>query len=56
MTTLSEIVQRFETFAELVRGGKFDGIQPEMNWWLVNRNSCPQGMEQENKKHFVNIL
>ena len=56
ITTLSEIVQRFEKFAELVRGGKFDGIQPEMNWWLVNRNICSQGMEQENNQQFVTIL
>ncbi len=38
MTTLSkeEILKRFDKFALLAREGKVDGINAEMNWWLVN--------------------
>ena len=58
MTTLSkaEILERFDKFASLVREEKFDGIKPEMNWWLVNPNKGSEEMERDFNQNFVTIL
>ena len=58
MTTLSkaEILERFDKFASLVREAKFDGIKPEMNWWLVNPNKCSEEVERDFNQNFVTIL
>ena len=58
MTTLSkaEILERFDKFASLVREAKFDGIKPEMNWWLVNPNKCSEEMERDFNQNLVTIL